>query len=80
VIGESAGHGGREQDFPFAFLCFGRSPAQLMMGPAPIVGAAHQPHPGFEPGHSTGGMPAPPGETGQALAKSGIQAFDKRRI
>jgi len=76
MIGESTGHGGREEDFSPAILGMGCSSAQLVMRPAKGVGAAHQPHARFEPRELAGGVSAASSETRQPLAKRRIQAFD----
>ena len=54
--------------------------AQLMMGPAEIVGASDQVHPRFQCRQAVSRMPEFAGEGGEAFAHSSIEALDQGRI
>src|SRR5713101_6270923 len=77
MICQTTGHSGSDKDFSFARLRFGQPSAQFMMRPAKVVGAAHQPHPGFEHAHAARRVSAPPCQAGETLSHRPIEAFDK---
>src|SRR5512135_1853454 len=68
MIRQATGHSWSHEHFSPLALLFGGAPAQLMMGPAEIVGAAKQPHATVQRSQAPGRMSAFACETSEALA------------
>jgi hypothetical protein len=51
-----------------------------MMGPAPVVGTADQPHARFQSREASGSMARAPSQARQSFAHCPVEAFDERRI
>ena len=80
MIREASSHRRRQQDFSPTPACARHASAQLMMGPAPVVGTADQPHARFESREAMSSMARATGQARQTLTHRSIEALDESGI